>query len=167
MEFILKLVVVVCVCEREREGRGRGAERKGIFKSMLLPVQSENVCFRRGLALASFLRRDRFMPTKGTLMAWNTKSTFSGHAEVTSLNLPKDAFPLGSQLFIHTGFDLPTCFIFNSSFIFRPFRIGLARNWFQSWHLWRWTRRLNQVLEILFSPVCPMSSLRTLQILLL
>lgn len=59
--------------------------------------QSKDVCFRRSAELASFLGRGRLHAHKRSLMAWNTRSAFSGHAEVTSLNLPKDAFPLGSH----------------------------------------------------------------------
>lgn len=97
------------------------------FKSMSMLEPSTGVSFRTDRERASFLRRGRIMATKGTQWPGTPESTFSEHAEVTSLNLPADSFPLGSQLFIHTDFDYPTCFIFNSSFIFRPFHIRVNK----------------------------------------
>lgn len=89
--------------------------------------QSTGVCFRRDMEVAPFLRRRGVYGCRGNRVAWNPESTFSGHAEATSLNSPEDSFPLGSQLFIHIGFDHPTHFIFSFFIIFRPFHVGLTR----------------------------------------
>lgn len=86
--------------------------------SMPVLEQSTDVCFRRDRETAPLLRRRGIDGYRGNCVAWNTDSTFSGHAEATSLNLPEDSFPLGSQLFIHIGFDHPTRFIFSSFIIF-------------------------------------------------
>lgn len=96
-----------------------------IWGSMPMLEQSTDVCFRRDMEMAPFRRRGRSYGHRRNRVAWNTENTFSGHAEATSLNSPEDSFPLGSQLFIHTGFDHPT--IFSSFFIFRPFHVGLTR----------------------------------------